>query len=204
MGRNSSGKITTSAAQRLELSYLFKAGYIRKGCKISGSLSWNNGSSIRINSEFTEEKQFIRLAYQLKNESGEIQNLDYQIRLDSIPSNLGKGEIYYFICPRSGSRSRILYRCYGSPLFMGRKSYFIRIFYPSQICSKKEYNSSRYWEVEKILEKCYQAQRKSHYQGKETRLLKRINFLEGKKKFLDYKRFLDFGKYCQKKGWLKL
>lgn len=202
MGRNSSGKVTTSGAYRIELSHLFKAGYIRKGCKISGNLSWNNGSNISIYSELTKEKQFIRLAYQMKDSSGEIQKLDYQIRLDSIPSNLGKGEIYYFICPRSGRRIRILYRCYGSHYFKARKAYQIRIFYQSQISSKKDYHNSRYFEAERKLEECYQVQRKSHYQGKETRLLKRINFLEAKKEILDQRRFLDFGKYCMKRGWL--
>jgi len=190
MGRYSSGKIITESAQRIELSYLFKAGYIQKGCKASGSLIWNNGNSIRIQSELSEERQFIRLAYQIKYESGEIENLDYQIRLESIPSNLGRGEVFYFICPRSGRRIRILYMCYGSQIFKSRKAYQNRIYYQSQICSKFSYHSVRNFSLEKQISKLEGQIRKSHYQGKETRLKERIRKLSYQKQQHDLQDLL--------------
>jgi hypothetical protein len=46
MGRWSTGAITTDGAIKLELSYLLKNGYIKKGYNTSASLSWTDGSSI--------------------------------------------------------------------------------------------------------------------------------------------------------------
>lgn len=180
MGRSSSGKITTSGSERLELSFLIHSGYIRKGFQ-SGIINWNNGSSSRIESVFTEEGKYIRLIYQIKKESGEIIPKNYQIRLESIPSNLGKGEVYYFICPISGKRSRILYRCYGSQIFKSRNAYRNRIYYPSQIVSKNYYHSERKFSLESQISKLQSQIRKSHYQGNETRLMQRIRKLSDQK-----------------------
>ena len=59
MGRFSTGAITTGEAQRIELSWLIKQGWISKGGIISGTLSWNNGSEISINTEIKEGKGYI-------------------------------------------------------------------------------------------------------------------------------------------------
>lgn len=189
MGRYSTGAITTGEAQRIEISYLFKQGFISRGKIISGSLSWNNGSSIGIQSEITEGNQEIRLQYQNKSYSGETNNLDYKIMLTSIPSNLGRGRIWYFICPISGRKSRILYKCYGSLYFKSRKAYQGRIYYSCQIANKNNLHNERYFSLEKEIEKLKPHIKKGHYQGKETRLQGRIRKLEAEKEYHDFIRF---------------
>jgi hypothetical protein len=190
MGRYS-GKITTAEAQRLELSYLLKAGIIQKGNQNKGFLAWNNGHIIKIQSDFSNQNKKIRLAYQIESSSGKLYEMDYYIQLESIPSNLGRGEVFYFKCPISGQRSRILYLAYGSPIFKARQSYQIRIFYHSQICSKNEYHKERMQSLDTKIQNLESKIRKSHYRGKETRLKKRISKLRFQMNQHDLKSFIQ-------------
>jgi len=184
MGRYSTGAITTRESKRLELSYLLNDGYIQKGLMLSGTIRWNNGSSINFISELTEENQYIRLQYQNTSYEGEEKDMDYMIHLASIPSNLDRGRILYFICPITGRRSRILYKCYGSLYFKSREAYHNRIYYQCQISSKLYYHSNRFHSIESTLERM-PAIKKQHYRGKETRIQQRIRLLESKQEYHD-------------------
>ena len=198
MGRNSTGATTTGEAQKLEINTLLKKGYIKNNCKLSGSISWTNGSCIGYDAEITEQKQEIRLNYWNKSHSGEKTDLDYTIQLISFPSNLGKGKIWYFICPITGKKVKILYKVYGSLYFKSSKAYQFRIYYPSQISSKFGFHNDKYWEIDYKLRMLYPLIRKEHYQGKETRLKKRIKILEAKQEFHDNLRWLIMPKSIQK------
>jgi len=189
MGRYSTGAITTGEAQRIEISFLLKQGFISKGGIISGSLSWNNGNSIGIQSELSEGKQEIRIYYQNQSYSGEVNDLDYRIQLSPIPSNLGRGLIWYFICPFTGRKARILYKCYGSLHFKSRRAYQCRIYYPSQISSRNNFHNERYFSLDREIEKLQPRIKKKHYQGKETRLKERIRSLEAQKEYHDFIRW---------------
>jgi hypothetical protein len=165
-------------------------GFIKKGCIKHGSLNWTNGSSISFISCLKENEKYLQLVYtNTSSYSGEITKHDYRIELAAIPSNLGRGELIYFVCPVSGRRARILYKVYGSLHFISRKAYRKRIYYPSQISSKLHFHIDRYWELERLLEKLNQLVTKSNYQGKQTRLKKRITILKGKKNYHDLKRW---------------
>jgi hypothetical protein len=63
--------------------------------------------------------------------SGE--NIKYDVRLVSIPSNLGKGEILYFVCPK-GIVEKKLY-CNGV-YFLHREAYRY-LYYESKLNLKK-------------------------------------------------------------------
>ena len=110
MGRRSTGALTTREAFRIELSYLLKNGYIQKGNHIIATLSWTNGSWIRIESKYTEEERYLRVKYTLTDSrDGKKHELDYKISLYAKPSNLGKGEVLYFVYPFTHRRCTILY-----------------------------------------------------------------------------------------------
>ena len=190
MGRFSTGAITTGEAIRIELSYLLNQGFIKKGCIIHGSLNWTNGSSISFISCLNENEKYLQLVYtNTSSYSGEVTKQDYKVELTTIPSNLGKGELIYFVCPDSGRRARILYKVYGSLHFKSRKAYRKRIYYSCQKSSRLEYHNDRYWELERLLGKLNQSAKKSNYQGKQTRLKERIAILKGKKNYHDLKRW---------------
>ncbi len=191
MGRNSTGAITTEEAVRIELSYLLKQRKIQKGSRIHGSLVWNNGSSISFESWYWEEEKYIRFYYTLIKQSGEKIKLDYKIHLTTVPSNLGRGEIPYFVCPISGRRARILYRAYGSHYFKSRQAYRKRIYYSCQKCQKKLYDTERFFALENQLESLPEG-RKSHYRGKDTRLQQRIRKLKERLEYHDWKMWMTW------------
>lgn len=201
MGRFSTGVITTVEAQRIELSWLLKKGLLPNEGIYSGSLSWSNGNEINIYIEIREGKGFIRLWYcNTSYHSGEVNNLDYKIQLVSIPSNLGRGKIWYFICPITGKKVRILYKVYGSLYFKSRGAYSHRIYYSCQITSKKNYHSDRYFTLEKIYSCLAPKMKKAHYQGKETRLQKRIKKLESLIHYHESERWKSFITYFGNRG----
>ena len=192
MGRYRTGALTTGEAIRIELSYLLKQGFIQKGYIRYGSLNWTNGNSISFISCLNENEKYLQLVYSnTNNYSGEITKHDYKVNLTTIPSNLGRGELIYFVCPVSGRRARILYKVYGSLYFKSRKAYRKRIYYPSQISSKLHFHNDRYFELERKLERFPQV-RKKHYQGKVTRLQQRIGKLKAQKNYHDWIRWQTF------------
>ena len=191
MGRRSTGIRTTGEVERLEISDLLKNGRIKTGFNISGLISWTNGNSIRYKSELNEERHEIRLIYANTGRNGEVNKLDYIIQLTSISSNFGKGRIWYFVCPVTGKKARILYKCYGSLYFKSRESYQQRIYYSCQKSSKLDFDNDRYWEIKRKLENLYPLIRKKHYQGKETKLNEKIRRMEEKREFHDRKRWFS-------------
>lgn len=189
MGRNRTGT-TTGQALRIELSYLLKNGFFSKGKIISGEFNWTNGSSIGIECRYLEENQFIRLHYVHTDWRGEKTKYDYKIQTTFVPSNLGKGNVPYFVCPVSGNRCRILYKAYGSPVWKSRSAYTNTIFYPSQVSSKIYKYCDEYWRLDRQIKKLEEETRnQTHYNGKPTRRFKRLERLREKQWRADYLRF---------------
>lgn len=170
MGRNSTGSITTGEALRIELSYLIKKGLIKKRCEITATMEWTNGSRISIESNLKENEYWLRLSYTVTDNNGEKYDYDYKIYFGLQPSNLGKGDILYFICPESGERARVLYKCYGSHKWKHRRAYRNRIYYKSQISSKLDYWNDRYWQLEDRITRLESERRnQASYKGEATK-----------------------------------
>lgn len=179
MGRYQTGAITTKETMRIELSYLIKMGMIKKGFKLSTSLSWGNKYSIGIETSYGIEKEdYIRLSYILTDREGSKKSYDYKIRLIPVDSNLRKGKILYFLCPVTFKKCKILYRCYGSDIWKSRDAYQNRIYYKSQISSKTDNWNDKYWNCEDEIEKLLTNYRKqSVYKGKPTKRALKIQKL---------------------------
>jgi hypothetical protein len=118
--------------------------------------------------------------------------MEYKIYFTSAPSNLGRGKVYYFVCPISNKRARILYKCYGSLYWKHREAYNNRIYYDSQLYSKKYYTNGRFWDLTHDLEELNKRIVKTHYKGKETHLIKRRNKLIKRKDIYDFDRLIGF------------
>jgi hypothetical protein len=146
------------------LNYGIRSGVIR--WSISGEVS----SSIGIIVNISEYDKILTLEY---TQSGE--SINYDIRIVSIPSNLGKGEILYFVCPNTGKHCRKLY-CYGK-YFLHREAYRY-LYYQKQIESKKSrYLVSIFDKVfinDEVYEQIHKKYFKTHYNGKETKWYKKI------------------------------
>lgn len=191
MGRMSTGAKITNSCRRIELSYLLKQEYIKKGSVIYGKLTWTDDSSMTIHSHYTKDKQYIRLQYTITDRfSGESEEMDYKVHITTVPSNLGKGEVPYLVCPVSGRRCRILYQAYGSNIYKCRKAYRNRIYYPTQISSKYDKYNDRYWELERQINKLKEnARGQSTYNGKLTKRKKRLERLKAEQQRMDMLRW---------------
>lgn len=196
MGRHSTGAITTGEALRLELSYLIKQGYFQRGKHVGGSLIWSNQwydnvASIHLYSKYPENGPIeLSLIYQTTDrQTGETSQHNDLIYLEAVPSNLGKGEVLYFLCPQTGQRCRILYRCYNSPIWKSRTAYQSRIYYTSQQSSKREYPNNRYWQLDKQIEKLGGKRNPGTYRGKPTKRAKRMEQLIFFQRIADHARW---------------
>lgn len=180
MGRQRTGILTTLEVQRLNIKEFIQDYRKLSLTRIEGSVSWSSGSKINYVFELNNEAQYLRLMYTHTSHSKETK-VDYRINLTSIPSNLGKGSIWYFLCPRTGKRCRILYLAYGNPYFMSRTAFQHPIYYQTQAVSKREYHLISQFDAAKKLEELYTKRTKSHYRGRKTRTQQLIEQIEHKK-----------------------
>ncbi len=195
MGRHTTGALSTNEIYRIELSFLIKRKFIQKDRNNSFNLTWSPGSNnISVISNYFSYDIWIRLVYTITDYEGKKYEYDYKIYLVERPSNLGIGNVLYFICPDSGKLCRVLYRCYGSHIWKSREAYRNRIYYSSQISSKLNYFNDRYWQIERTLEKLRQERKSYYYKNSKTKRLKRIERLEWQKIKFDNLRWNVFGK----------
>jgi hypothetical protein len=140
----------------------------------SGTITWSrNGQqsgeiSIKVNTH--SEQQYIELDYKYNDEPRH-----YKIHLISVPSNLGKGLIWYFFCPQTNKRCRKLYSIGG--YFLHREA-FNYCMYESQTQSKKnrqlEKTLGAYFRSDDLYSQLYQKHFKKTYAGKPTKKYLRI------------------------------
>lgn len=190
MGRDRTG-ITTKEVKRIELSYLLKNKFIEKGEIKFFTLKWTDNSSISVISRYTEHDKSLELNYiSTSYRTGEEKSHNYFIELDFIPSNLGVGEVIYFLCPETGKRCRILYKAYSSEIWKCREAYRNTIFYESQTSSRYSKYNDEYWRLEKEIERLRTQKRwQTHYNGIETRRYKRYKRLVERQRKVDMYRF---------------
>ena len=103
MGRRYTGSQVTNGCLRIELGLLLKTGMLKKGKILVNPLCWTNKfdekiGSILLYTCWTEKEKYIRPVYSVSDKNGIKHKYDYQIQLTTVPSNLGKGEVLYFVC----------------------------------------------------------------------------------------------------------
>ncbi len=205
---NTIGAEITSRCSRLDLRVMLRYGQIKNGCRIVGSIEWTFGGSVSYISDCTGTTKYLRLMYTCKNRNGETIQMDYCITIDTVPSNLGKGELLYFVCPKSNKRALVLYDAYGSQIYAHRDwykdAYGMSILYNSQQTSKQWYANTRYFYVkrevdslkEQIVGKKY---KKVHYKGQPTKDFKKLYKLTDRMHRLDIERCNSFVALCNSK-----
>ncbi len=197
MGRTSTGAITTGEALKLDMSFFIKRHALKRGSVSSTVITWSNQhqqtlASVQAHCSYLEGGPIkITLIYQTPDrQTGEAQVRTDVIRVEAVPSNLGKGEVLYFLCPQTGQRCRILYRCYGSTIWKSRAAYQHRIYYTSQQSSKREYANNRYWQLDKLITRLEGKRSAGTYRGRPTRRAERLKRLESLLEDADRQRWL--------------
>ncbi|RUA07181.1 MAG: hypothetical protein DSY82_08590, partial [Flavobacteriia bacterium] len=99
----------------------------------------------------------------------------YKVELVSLPSNIGKGQVWYFLCPQTNKRCRKLYSIDG--YFLHREA-FKGCMYESQVKSKKQRQFEKefgtYFKIDDLYDELYKKYSKNTYAGKPTRRYLRI------------------------------
>lgn len=186
MGNYNLGAATTGATMKLDLRIMLRYGQIKNGARLSGTIEWTYGGRVSFVSDCRENDKFLRLVYSVEKRNGKTIEMDYRITIDAVPSNLGKGEVLYFVCPKSYQRARVLYDAYGLGVFAHRDWYKDhldrRILYNSQQTSKRWYANTRYFnlksEIERLEEKAHAKYKKMYYRGKLTKDFRRLSELK--------------------------
>lgn len=90
------------------ISLLRKEGYLKPDCVVTGTVYWTRGNertgTISVKAIMEKGNQCIILDYNYNDKP-----INYTVQLVSMPSNIGKGVIWYFICPHTRKRCRKLY-----------------------------------------------------------------------------------------------
>jgi hypothetical protein len=161
-------------ALQIHISKLKGWGYLDAKQIKSGTLNWSrNGNptgSISIQVNTYSEQPYIELDYKYRDEAR-----SYKVYLTSTLSNLNKGEIWYFICPQTKKRCRILYSIGG--YFLHREA-FKGCMYETQTQSKKyrqlEKTFGAYFKIESLYSELNKKNFKKTYAGKSTKKYLRI------------------------------
>lgn len=161
-------------ALQISISKLKGWGYLDPEQFKSGTLNWSrNGNptgSISIQVNTHSEQPYIELDYKYRDEPR-----NYKVRLVSIPSNLGKGLIWYFLCPQTKKRCRKLYSIGG--YFLHREA-FKGCMYETQTQSKKyrqlDKTLGAYFKIDNLYSELYKKNFKKYYAGKPTKRYLRI------------------------------
>lgn len=158
----------------VSISFLTKHRYLKLNQWQSGTITWssngNKTGSISIQVNTHSEQPYIELDYKYRDEPR-----NYKVYLTSTPSNLNRGEIWYFICPQTKKRCRKLYSIGG--YFLHREA-FNGCMYESQTQSKKyrqlDKTLGAYFKSDNLYSELYKKNFKKTYAGKPTKKYLRI------------------------------
>ncbi|WP_299713779.1 hypothetical protein [uncultured Tenacibaculum sp.] len=156
---------------KLNVCDLKKWGYFNNAEVNKGIISWHKREkmtgSIHIESF---SNQFIKLNYFYKKEQ-----VNLKVFLTCLPSNLGKGVVYYFLCPKTNKKCRKLYLINGK--FVHREA-FKGILYESQTYSKKmrifKNEFEDFYKLDYYYSELHQKHFKRFYKGAETKRYKKL------------------------------
>lgn len=153
----------------VSISFLTKHGYLKSNQLKAGSIHWSrngeNLGSISIKVCTYSESPYLEFDYKCNKAP-----INYRAKLVSAPSNLGKGVVWYFICPKTGKRCRKLYL---ADTFFYHRSAFNGCVYEKQTQSKKsrylDKTLGEYFRTDQLFEQLYKKNFKKTYAGKPTK-----------------------------------
>jgi hypothetical protein len=139
----------------VSIFFLAKHGYLKSNQLKTGSIHWSRNDektgSISICVCTYSENSFIEFDYKCNK-----QPVKYRVQLVSVLSNLGKGFVWYFICPRTGMRCRKLYL---ADTYFYHRLAFSGCMYEKQTQSKKSRYLNQmlraYFETDQLYEQLY-------------------------------------------------
>ena len=158
----------------ISIAFLRKYGYFKPHIWMTGTVTFSSRGTVTgticLCSEIHSDDPHILLSYSCNGVP-----LQYKVRLVKSPSNLGRGEVWFFLCPRTFKRCRKLYL--GDTHFCHRSA-FRGCMYDKQTLSKKyrwmENVVFPYFKTEELYEQLYKKHLKKKYAGKPTKKYARL------------------------------
>lgn len=175
MGRYANYPTTVEDCLYISIKKLKEWEYLTCNGIKSGTISWSrNGtphSKIDIKVTKNDFNTFMILDYKSNGKP-----INYKVEIIKKHSNLGKGKMYFFLCPNTGKLCRKLILKNG--YFLHREA-FKGLMYSKQLESKKNRDLFKLLEAchlsDEVYEERYKKYFKTHYNGKETKRFKRLN-----------------------------
>lgn len=178
---------------RISITELKQWAYLDADKIKQGTITWYFGgearSTARIIVNTSYYAPYIEFDYSFRGEP-----IKYKVDLVTKPSNLGKGEIWFFVCPSTNKLCRKLYLQSG--YFLHRTAIKSNM-YESQTKSKYsrflDTHFGAYFDLDKLYSELYSKNFKKYYNGKPTKrylkIMQKINQAE-KVKPLDVQKAL--------------
>lgn len=177
MGRASTIPTLFNDVLKLSIQELVKECDFKNNERMEGTVSWSREDVVHSKINYSIDMSFpsITLDYFYNKKEQK-----YSVELTSIPSNLGRGVVWYFVCPVTFKRCRKLYCIEGR--FLHREA-FKGVYYESQTLSPKNRQLCRmydnYFLYEELLFQLHKKYFKRTYKGQPTkRYLKLVNKLK--------------------------
>ena len=161
-------------AKCIAITDLKKLKYFNSNSIATGIINWTNRGvktgSIGISVTTCKNKNVVEFDYKCNDTF-----YKYEAQLIDLPSNLGNGVVWYFICPFTGKRCRKLHLI--DERFMHRSA-LPSGMYSKQTHSKKwreiEKVYGAYFDSDNLYEKLYSKNFRKYYKGKLTKRYKRL------------------------------
>ena len=158
----------------VSISFLTKHQYLKPNQWQRGTITYssngNKTGSISIQVNTQSEQPYIELDYKC-NEAP----IKYRVQLFSALSNLGKGVVWYFVCPNTGKSCRKLYL---ANTYFYHRSAVMGCMYEKQTQSKKcrylDRTIGLYFRSDQLFEQLYKKHFKKQYAGKPTKKFLRL------------------------------
>jgi len=169
MGRHSNFPTLFNDYRTINISLLKKWGYLKPGEWKSGNINWFQGDIktgwISFSVNMLNINPYLELTYKYNGTP-----VNYSLQIVSIPSNIGRGSIFYLVCPVTGKRCRKLYGI--GERFLHRSA-FRGCYYEKQTYSKRNRDLFRSFEMLNDTDKAYDMIHSKHfkkyYAGKPTK-----------------------------------
>ncbi|MCX6214567.1 hypothetical protein [Spirosoma sp.] len=178
MGRIPAFKNNFNDLLRFSLADLKRHGYLIGW--YSAPLTWTRNGykrgsiNIGVNLDCLWPGNYVQLDYIVDGRS-----MSYRIELAQLPSNLGKGNVWYFVCPLTGEHCRTLYKV--GDYFASRKAQKGTL-YESQTYSKHyrwlDKTFGPELKLDGVYDEVYKRYAKKYYRGKPTPKMRKALALE--------------------------
>lgn len=175
----------------ISITDLKKKGFFND-TKTGSVLNWTKDSElcfcVGVEMFIGENEKYLILTHKNKNTENETENETekYKVNIISIPSNIGKGFVTYFVCPSRGKHCRKLFSCGGK--FLHREA--IGLLYEQQ--AKKHPISYAFYLNDEQRNEPNTKNFRKYYKGKMTKRYFQILLRTSNSEVTDtYKKMLD-------------